>query len=145
MAFDVTMTPTKILIGLSESDRTDFGKKAFADQSHPQKVFTAIFGSSGAIMMDGFEGYFTNSDGESAHFAAEAYRLIGSPKRAEIIERACMAVRPEGIPSSDAEREALMESLSDDVREKLSSLSDQFMSLPEEIDPLLLGVRSQAP
>jgi hypothetical protein len=31
-----------------------------------------------------------------------------------------------------------MEALSDDVREKLSTISDEFMNLPEEIDPLLL-------
>jgi hypothetical protein len=132
------MTPTQFLIQLSESGRSDFGKKDIADQSYAQKVFTTIFGSSGAIMMDGFEGYFTNSDGESAHFAAEAYRLVGSPKRAEIIDRACLAVCPDGFPASDAEREAVMEALSDDVREKLSTISDEFMNLPEEIDPLLL-------
>lgn len=132
------MTPTQFLIQLSESKRSDFGKKDIADQSDAQKVFTTIFGSSGAIMMDGFDGYFANSDGESAHFAAEAYRLIGSPKRAEIIERACRTVCPDGIPTSDAERQALMESLSDDVREKLSSISDEFMGLAEQIDPILL-------
>ena len=37
--------PTKnhILISLSESDKTQFGKQDFAQQSTPQKVFSSIW------------------------------------------------------------------------------------------------------
>lgn len=39
------MSPTKnhILIGLSESERTKFGKEDFASQSVPQKAFSALW------------------------------------------------------------------------------------------------------
>ena len=37
------MDKNKILIDLSESKRTDFGKVDFAEQSEEQKVFSAIW------------------------------------------------------------------------------------------------------
>jgi hypothetical protein len=36
------MNKNEILIGLSESENTRFGKEDFAVQSPPQKVFSAI-------------------------------------------------------------------------------------------------------
>jgi hypothetical protein len=37
------MTKNDILINLSESEKTSFGKQDFASQSLPQKVFSAIW------------------------------------------------------------------------------------------------------
>ena len=37
------MDANRVLIALSESDRTDFGRVAFAEQSDAQKVFSAIW------------------------------------------------------------------------------------------------------
>ena len=133
------MTPTQYLISLSESPVTDFGRKDFSEQSEPQQVFTAVFGSSGAIMMDGLTGYFTNSDGESASFVTKAYDIIGSPSRSDILKRACGIVSSDPIPESGEERETLISSLSKDYLAELEDLSDEFMMLPEEIDPLLLA------
>jgi uncharacterized protein DUF4375 len=133
------MTPTQYVISLSESPVTDFGRKEFSEQSEPQKVFTAVFSSSGAIMMDGLAGYFTNSDGESASFVAKAYQIIGSQKRADILKRACAVVSNGPIPEGTEERHVLMSSLSNAQTDDLELLSDEFMMLSEEIDPLLLA------
>lgn len=38
-----TMNKNRILIDLSESKKTGFGKQEFAEQSHPQQVFSAIW------------------------------------------------------------------------------------------------------
>ena len=132
------MTPTQYIISLSESTVTAFGRKDFSEQPEPQQVFTAVFGSSGAIMMDGLAGYFANSDGESASFVAKAYDIIGSPARADILNRACAVVSKDPIPEAGDDREVLISSLSGEQLAELEELSDEFMMLPEEIDPLLL-------
>jgi hypothetical protein len=132
------MNPTQALIALSESPKSDFGKVDFASQSHPQKVFSAVFGSSGAIMMGGFDGYFRNADGETADFVVEAYRAIGLAKRAEIIERACRLLSQGRIPGDSDRRCELVDSLSSESIEQLEALSDEFMRFPEQIDPSLL-------
>ena len=133
------MTPTQYIIRLSESPVTDFGRKDFSEQSETQQVFTAVFGSSGAIMMDGLAGYFANFDGESASFVAKAYEIIGSSSRSDILERACAVVSSSPIPEGGDERAALISSLSADQLAELEDLSNEFMMLPEEIDPLLLA------
>jgi len=95
-------------------------------------------------MMDGLAGYFANSDGESASFVAMAYAIIESPRRSDILKRACAVVSSSPIPEGGEERETLISSLSEDQLAALEELSDEFMMLPEEIDPLLLAyVRAQ--
>jgi hypothetical protein len=67
------MSPTKnhILIGLSESPRTKFGKQDFASQSVPQKVFSALWEVESEVNNGGFAQYFVNNSAESAHFVAD--------------------------------------------------------------------------
>jgi Domain of unknown function (DUF4375) len=66
------MTKNHILIRLSESDKTEFGKQDFARQSLPQKVFSAIWALESELNNGGFSQYFLNSTGDSTPFAVEA-------------------------------------------------------------------------
>lgn len=61
------MSPTKnhILINLSSSDKTSFGKEEFVRQSLPQKVFSAIWAVESAVNNGGSPQYFVNSSAES--------------------------------------------------------------------------------
>jgi hypothetical protein len=54
------MSPTKnhILILLSESDKTSFGKEDFGSQSLPQKVFSAIGEVESEVNNGGFSAVF---------------------------------------------------------------------------------------
>jgi hypothetical protein len=60
-----------ILIDLSESDKTKFGKQAFATQSAPQQVFSSIWAVESEVNNGGFSQYFLNSSCETAAFVAE--------------------------------------------------------------------------
>jgi hypothetical protein len=71
-----------ILIDLSESEKTRFGKEAFARQSLPQKVFSAIWSVESEVNNGGFSQYFVNDSAESASFVVEALETIGAPKTA---------------------------------------------------------------
>src|SRR5580704_8503592 len=84
------MSPTKnhILILLSQSEKTSFGKQDFSRQSLPQKVFSAIWAVESEVNNGGFSQYFLNSSAESASFVVEALETIGAPETAAICERA---------------------------------------------------------
>ncbi len=55
------MTKNQILIRLSESKNTQFGKEDFSRQSLPQKVFSAIWAVESEVNNGGFSQYFVNS------------------------------------------------------------------------------------
>ena len=81
------MDMNRILIGLSESDRTKFGKEDFSAQSIPQKVFSSIWALEAEVNNGGFSQYFFNSSGETAEFVAEALDTIGASNTAAMQAR----------------------------------------------------------
>ena len=66
------MNKNGILINLSESENTRFGKEDFALQSLPQKVFSAIWAVESEVNNGGFAQYFSNDSAESASFVEQA-------------------------------------------------------------------------
>jgi hypothetical protein len=76
------MSPTKnhILILLSTSEKTSFGKDDSASQSLPQKVFSALWEVESEVNNGGFSQYFLNSTSESASFVVEALEIVGASK-----------------------------------------------------------------
>src|SRR5215469_4543164 len=112
--------PTKnhILIGLSESDKTQFGKQDFQKQSIPQKVFSSIWALESEVNNGGFSQYFLNDSSETTAFVAEALDTIAAPQTADVCRRAIATAFPAGLPSSaDAISTAAADS-SDDVLEQ---------------------------
>ena len=65
-----------ILISLSESDKTQFGKQDFESQSTPQRVFSSIWALEAEVNNGGFSQYFLNDSCETAAFVAEALETI---------------------------------------------------------------------
>src|SRR5687767_8457993 len=94
------MNKNKILIDLSESKRTKFGKEDFSVQSFPQKVFSAIWAAESEINNGGFAQYFQNASCETAPFVVQAFEAIGAPRTADICRRAIAIGFPEGLPSA---------------------------------------------
>ena len=78
------MDKNNILIDLSESKKTKFGKEDFALQSLPQKVFSTIWSVESEVNNGGFSQYFLNSSAETASFVVEALETIGAPTAASI-------------------------------------------------------------
>ena len=141
------MSPTKthILIGLSESDRTKFGKEAFSSQSAPQKVFSALWAVESEVNNGGFSQYFLNSSAESAHFVVDALRVIGARKTADICQRAIAAAFPAGLPDSEDAIRSAAADFSDEVLEKLEPLDQEFFAYPYNLGELLFAYVSQHP
>jgi len=125
------MSPTKahILIRLSSSDKTSFGKERFAIQSRPQKVFSAIWEVESEVNNGGFAQYFLNSSAESASFVVEALETVGAPKTANICKNAIEAAFPSGLPHSVEAIRAAAASFSDEVLAALESLNEDFFHI----------------
>ena len=87
---------TNILIDLSESDKTKFGKQDFATQSVPQQVFSSIWAVESEVNNGGFSQYFLNNSSETAAFVGEALDTIGAPSTADICRRAIATAFPMG-------------------------------------------------
>ena len=141
------MSPTKnhTLILLSQSPLTKFGKEDFASQSVPQKVFSALWDVESEVNNGGFSQYFVNSSAESAHFVADALRIIGAPKTADICERPIAAAFPAGLPKSEEAIRSAAADFSDEVLEKLEPLDQEFFSYPHNLTDLLFAYVSEHP
>ena len=120
------MSPTKnhILIGLSESERTKFGKEDFGSQSVPQKVFSALWEVESEVNNGGFSQYFVNSSAESVHFVVDALNMIGAPKTADICQRAIAAAFPARLPNSANAIRSAAADFSDEVQEAAKGFAD---------------------
>jgi len=139
------MTKNHILISLSESEKTSVGKKDFAGQSIPQKVFSALWEVEAEVNNGGFSQYFANDGAESVSFVMEALTTIGAPKTADICRRAIAAAFPAGLPKSTEAVRSAASDFSDDVLEKLEPLDQEFFSYPHNLTDLLFAYVSRHP
>jgi Domain of unknown function (DUF4375) len=128
-----------LLISLSESDRTDFGRVDFAAQSAPQKVFSAVWGLESEVNNGGFSQYFESWSGEAANFTPTALRAIGANACANIVQRALRAVSEDPLPDDQDERGRLLESVPDAARSALEELDSEFFSYPDDLTELLFA------
>lgn len=139
------MNKNLILIELSESDKTKFGKEDFDAQSLPQKVFSAIWSLESEVNNGGFSQYFQNLSGETAGFVAEALETIGAPRTAEICRRAIDCAFPEGLPPNPEEITLAASDFSSETEEKLDALDREFYQYPNDLTGLLFAYVSKHP
>ena len=139
------MNKNAFLIDLSESEKTKFGKEDFAHQSHPQKLFSAIWLLEAEVNNGGFSQYFLNSTDESAAFAAEALETIGAPKTAEICRRALATAFPAGLPRTFESIRSAAAEFTGDTLAKLESLDQEFFAYPHNLTDLLFAYVSEHP
>lgn len=139
------MDKNAILYGLSQSDKTAFGRQEFAAQSHPQKVFSAVWAVEAEVNNGGFSQYFFNYSGETAIFVVEALEMIGAQGTADICRRAIAAAFPEGLPSDWRAIRPLAVNFSDETESVLSDLDQEFYRYPHDLTELLFAYAAQHP
>jgi|SRR5205823_13843906 len=139
------MTKNHILIDLSTSEKTSFGKKDFAEQSQPQKVFSAIWALESEVNNGGFSQYFLNSSAESASFVVEALETVGAPDTAAICRRAIAVAFPVGLPGSEEAVRSAAADFPDEILEELEPLDEEFFSYPNNLTDLLFDYVSKNP
>ncbi len=139
------MTKNHILIDLSTSEKTSFGKEDFAEQSQPQKVFSAIWALESEVNNGGFSQYFLNSSAESASFVVEALETVGAPDTAAICRRAIAVAFPVGLPGSEEAVRSAAADFPDEILEELEPLDEEFFSYPNNLTDLLFDYVSKNP
>lgn len=139
------MNKNSILIGLSESDRTKFGKEEFALQSRPQQIFSAIWAVESEVNNGGFSQYFLNDSAESAAFVVDAFEMIGAPKTANICKRAIVAAFPRGLPRTVEEIQSAAADFPDETLDSLEPLDQEFFAYPHNLTDLLFAYVSAHP
>jgi hypothetical protein len=139
------MNKNGILINLSESKNTKFGKEDFALQSLPQKVFSAIWAVESEVNNGGFSQYFLNSSAESAPFIVEALETVEAPKTADICKRAIAAAFPAGLPRTPESIRSVAADFSDEIVENLEPLDQEFFAYPHNLTDLLFAYVSGHP
>jgi len=133
------MTKNEILIGLSESDKTKFGKEDFAIQSFPQKVFSSVWAVESEVNNGGFSQYFLNSSAETAPFIAEALDTIGATKTATICRRAVERAFPNGLPATPNEISSAAAEFPDELLADLDDIDGEFLAYPNDLTDLLFA------
>jgi Domain of unknown function (DUF4375) len=139
------MNKNSLLIKLSESDKTRFGKENFATQSVPQKVFSAIWAVESEVNNGGFTQYFQNDSGETAAFVVQALDIIGAPRTAEICRRALETAFPAGLPPTTDAIASVADSFSDEIQRQLETLDSEFVAYPHNLTDLLFAFVSKHP
>jgi hypothetical protein len=134
-----------ILISLSGSDKTQFGKQDFASQSTPQKVFSSIWAVESEVNNGGFSQYFLNDSCETAAFVAEALDTVGAPQTADICRRAIAIAFPAGLPSAPQAISMAAADFSDEVLKQLGTLDNEFFAYPHNLTDLLFAYVSEHP
>ena len=148
------MDKNRILIALSESKHTKFGKEDFDLQSVPQKVFSSIWALESEVYNGGFSQYFQNLSGETAGFVVEALEKVGAPDTANICRRAIATACPGGLPSDlDALSHAASldpfrattSAFSPEIEEGLEFLDEEFYKQIDDLTLLLFAFVSMHP
>ena len=134
-----------ILIGLSESDKTQFGKQDFVTQSAPQQVFSSVWAVEAEVNNGGFSQYFLNDSCETAVFVAKALDTIGAPRTAEICRRAVAIAFPAGLPQAPKAISTAAADFPGDVLEQLGVMDNEFLAYPHNLTDLLFAYVSKHP
>jgi hypothetical protein len=139
------MNKDQILMRLSNSDKTEFGKDNFATQSLPQKVFSSLWALESEVNNGGFQQYFYNDSAETVPFIADALELIGAARTAQICRQAILAAFPAGPPSTPEAVSSAAADFDDETLEKLDKLDREFFAYPDNLTDLLYAFVAEHP
>ena len=138
------MNKNGILVRLSESENTRFGKEDFANQSVPQKTFSAIWAVESEVNSGGFSQYFSNDSAESASFVVQALETIEAPKTASICKRAIDTAFPQGLPQKPEAIRSIAANFTAEILDA-EPLDQEFMAYPHDLTELLFAFVSEYP
>ena len=139
------MNKNNYLIELSESERTDFGRVDFPEQSEPQQVFSAIWDLESHVNTGGFDSYFRYVDPPSVAFAATALRTIGATACAAVVEQAVSHVFGSQPPVTQDDSEQRLDALSSEAQDQLYTIDKAFIRYPDNLTDLLFAFVASHP
>ena len=137
------MDKNRFLIELCKSDRTDFGRVDFEEQSQSQRVFSAVWELESQVNNGGFDQYFRNSDSDIIEFAPSTLKSIGATACAKIVESAIVLISP--LPLKKEGRYVALDALSEKDAEVLEVADSDFLGYPDDLTELLFDYVAKHP
>jgi hypothetical protein len=125
------------LIRLAESPDIRFWRVDYGQLSAPERVFGVIWELESEVNNGGFYQYFWNSSGALAPHSIEALKEIGADATAALAREA-LTLAGDGIEwSDDAARQARIDRLPRETKNKLDELDQAFYASPDDLTSLL--------
>jgi Domain of unknown function (DUF4375) len=129
------MDKDDFLMELANGGRAEVGRVAFADQSLPQKIFTAIWELESEVSDGGFDQYLRCCDSDVIAYTPAALRAIGASRCAATVENAILVIQP--LPPTQEERFERLDDLGEEEELRLSELDEEFDACPDNLTDLL--------
>jgi Domain of unknown function (DUF4375) len=96
----------------------------------------------GEVNNGGFNQYFWNSEGRTALLAVDAFKRVGAPEYAELLERAIVMWKDEESALSPYKEENTLQSFSESYEHtNLGNLDDEFFKLAAVSDLSAIRIR----
>jgi hypothetical protein len=102
-----------------------------AKLSPPELAINDIMWLDIPVNANGFDGWLYNTPSERIVRAVEALSVVGCSRIAEIVSGALAVVRLDPRVTRDSAGEALLDSLSDEQRQRLSKLDSEYCDAAE--------------
>ena len=128
---------TQFAIALSDLVFPRCDRDGFAALTPAEKVAYCVDALEREVNNGGFDQFFWNSSGDTAHETHAALLEIGAGEAAALLREA-IEVFPAGkVPANREEREKLLESLPQSAREKWGALDGRFYEYPDDLTALM--------
>ena len=127
----------KYLIALSENPATQFWKVSYEELTAAEKVFVSVWELEAEINNGGFNQYFFNSSGDNARHCVAALERIGAKNFAALVKQANSVFENGEPPTDSGIRQPLVESFSEEQKNSLDQLDQQFFKYPDNLTELL--------
>ena len=130
---------TQFAIALSDLVFPRYDRDGFAALTSAERVAYCVDALEREIANGGFDQYFWNSSGDTAHETLAALLEIGAAGAAALLREAIAAFPAGKVPANREERQKVHQSLPQSAREKWHELDGRFDGYPDDLSTLMRG------
>ena len=128
---------TQFAIALSDLVFPRCDRDGFAALTPAEKVAYCVDALEREVNNGGFDQFFWNSSGDTAHQTHAALLEIGAREAAALVRDAIAAFPGAKVPPDRGQREKVLESLPEMAREKWGELDGRFYEYPDDLTTLM--------
>jgi hypothetical protein len=128
---------TQFAIALSDLVFPRCEREGFAALTPAEQVAYCVDALEREVNNGGFEQFFWNSSGDTAHETLEALQALGAQQAAGLLREAIAHFPGGKVPASRDERERLLQSMPTGSRDKWSELDSRFCAYPDDLTALM--------
>ena len=128
---------TEFAIALSDLVFPRYDRDGFAALTPDERVAYCVDALEREVNNGGFDQFFWNSSGDTAHETQAALGEIGAPAAAQLVREAIAAFPGGKVPADRGEREKVLETLPESAREKWGELDGRFYEYPDDLAALM--------